>query len=59
MTKAELIEKLSDLDDDIVICSYNSDYDLYYEVNSIEAYSQEINYMDSNDKPNKGKIVVL
>lgn len=59
MTKAELIAELSDLDDDTIVCLCEPMSGDYYELNSIESFSDEKDYYDIEDNPKTGKIVVL
>lgn len=58
MTKAELLQELSDIPDDAVICKVGHDGEPY-EVSSIEYFDSDVKYYDTMDEIKEGKIVEL
>lgn len=58
MTKKELIQELSAMPDDAIICIHSQFGDEKYEVNSLE-YEEDEDYFDIEDEVQNGKIIVL
>lgn len=59
MTKKELLEELEGIPDDYIICGVAPMSGEYYELSSVEAFSEPHKYYDLEDELKEGKLIVL